>query len=508
MRTILVLLAISLAATVAFGDEVTTLLRDADGDPKAAESAVRIALNSPEPATRAFAARVANAKGMTALLPNVTMLVDRESDVNAAREEIRAMLMLGDAKSIDRAAYANDRLGKRLDAEVANAAAHLGPSSFDAYFTWMKDRNIDRADYFRVALWGHERDAPALAARLIREDPQGMNTLLMVLGDEPRFLLDDATLIAALNSSGESVRASTMWYIASEAVKQAVAVSPALHDLIGTLRVPRDDADQIAAVEIARRAVGYPRRNFPEFAVALANPISQVRIYLGPAKLLTLLNDTERRVATDLLGEDDAAAVDPPAIVLPAAVPPGLTQQVMTMTGCNAGWFGSASVTVNERGFVVSRDLTKVVTNDACRKALDMLLQYSIADVRLVTGGRRSDAVSLVRAANGPMCFDEATVTSTVARRFFNYSAWRMPRVREEAPPVWPSGVPKNPVDVGVEVMVSAQGCVRYARVIKPAPQQAVNDAALVAAQQWKFQPGTMNTSPIDMLYAVTIEFR
>ena len=509
MRPIIAFLvaALCLGTTASAQTEIANLLAAAKQDPKAAEAAVSAALRSNDPNVRAIAARIANARRMTNLVPAFNAMLDRDSDANAVREEIRTVVMLGGVRMIDRAFYASDRFGKRLDVDVANAAAHLGPDAINSFFTSMADRNVDRDDFFRVALWGHPESVSPLAARLLKDDARGFRVLLLLLGFEPRMILSADVVGSALNSSDREVRSATMWFLFNQALK--ARFEPQWNEMIGGLRVPRDDADQIAGVELLRRAAGFPRRNFPEFGYALADELVQFRLLLAPAKALTLLDDRERRIATEIFGEtDDRASTDLPPFVVPGGVPQGLTAETMRMNGCNQGWFGTAKVALDEHGFVASRDLTAVETSDGCRKALDTVLEYSIVDNRLITAGRQNDAASLVRAPNGPMCFDEGSVPSIVAMRGYGLRAFRLPRIKERIAPVWPAGVAKKTIDVEVETLVTATGCVRAARVTGPSPNAAINRAALVAAQQWTFQPATIDTNPVEMLSSVTIEFR
>ena len=511
MRSILGSLAVAfcLSDSAAAQSEVAKLLTGAaQADPKAAEAAVNAALKSSDANVRGIAARIANAKQMTGLLTAMATLADREPDVNAAREEMRAVVMLGGLRQVDRAFYISDRFSKRLDADVATAAAHLGPQAIDAYFTSMLKRNVDRNDFFRVALWGQPQAVSPLAMRLLQQDKEGLQDLLFLLGFEPRLIIDTDTLAAALANTDLDVRGATVWFLLQQALKARAQFDPRLKEIIGGLRVPRDNADLIAGVELLRRAVGYPRRNFVEFRAALTNEYVQIRLFLSPAKALTLLDETERRVATDLLGEkEDRASTDPPPFVLPAALPAGLAAETMKMTGCNQGWFGHAKVQVDQRGFVTSRDLTGVNTSEACRQALDVLLQYSIVENRLVSAPHQSEGVSLVRASNGPMCFDESPVATMPTKYVYGSPSMRMPRVTQRIAPVWPAAVERKPVEVGVEVVVTTSGCVRAVRVVAPAANAAINNAALVAAQQFKFQPAMINTSPVEMLVNVGVEF-
>ena len=135
------LLLIFVCADASAQNESAKLLAAATStDASAAESAVSVALKSPDAAVRAIAARVATTRRMKSLAPAIVALLDREPDVNAAREMIRAMILLGGIRDVDRAFYISDRFNGRLDADVAVAAARHGAPAIDAYFASMLHR--------------------------------------------------------------------------------------------------------------------------------------------------------------------------------------------------------------------------------------------------------------------------------------------------------------------------------------------------------------------------------
>lgn len=57
-----------------------------------------------------------------------------------------------------------------------------------------------------------------------------------------------------------------------------------------------------------------------------------------------------------------------------------------------------------------------------------------------------------------------------------------------------------------VEAVIGSDGAVRDAVALKPLPF-GLTEAALEAVRQWKFQPGTLNGNPVDVLYNLTVNF-
>ncbi len=505
-----VLVALCAGGNAAAQTDIAKLLTaSSQPDAKTLESTVRAGLQSEDARVRAVAARIANVRRMQPLVSVIGALADREPDANAAREELRAMIMLGGLRQVDRAFYISDRFSKRLDGDVATAAARLGSDAVEAYFASMQKRNIDRNDFFLAALWNRPQLASSVAARLLANDVEGFQAFLYMSRFEPRIIIDTETLKSALASSNFDVRASTTWFLVHQALRSSATFDPRLKEAIGTVRVPRDNADLIAGIELLRRALGYPRRDFIEFRYALANELVGMRMYFAPSKIIDLLTDTEKRIAAQSAGDiSEQQNVDVPPFVLPSPLPEGLAATAMSMTGCRDGWIGTAKVKIDDNGFVVSRDLSRVNTTEPCRQALAMLLDYSIAENTLVSAPRQSDSVSLVRAGDGPMCFDEGHVASMPTAYVYGSPSIRMPRVRKRRNPPYPAGAPRTSQDVIVEAMVTSLGCVRAVRPIKPVANGAINEAAMLAVQGWQFEPALINTSPIDMLVDVTVEFR
>src|SRR5262245_5799981 len=161
-----------------------------DPDAQRLEQLLRRAMLSPDPRVRAAAARVINVRNVTPLLDYVRMRLDSETDAAAAREEVRTAVMLGGVRDVDRGLYISDKFGKSLDDVVAQALAHLGQPAVDAYFTSLRERRIDKGNFFVAALWGRSQLAPSVAARLLAEDKDAFQMFLFSMAEEPDELLD------------------------------------------------------------------------------------------------------------------------------------------------------------------------------------------------------------------------------------------------------------------------------------------------------------------------------
>jgi len=95
-----------------------------DADRVKVHDAADAALSDPSPLLRATAARLANVRNDVALLDDLRTALAKESDANAAREEVRALLMLGGNAERDRALEASKRFDGRLDHVIDPTPSH------------------------------------------------------------------------------------------------------------------------------------------------------------------------------------------------------------------------------------------------------------------------------------------------------------------------------------------------------------------------------------------------
>jgi TonB family protein len=58
-----------------------------------------------------------------------------------------------------------------------------------------------------------------------------------------------------------------------------------------------------------------------------------------------------------------------------------------------------------------------------------------------------------------------------------------------------------------LEVIIGRDGLVKTAKVLKPLPF-GLNQSAIDAVSQWKFNPGTLAGKPVDVIFNLTVNFR
>jgi TonB family protein len=86
-----------------------------------------------------------------------------------------------------------------------------------------------------------------------------------------------------------------------------------------------------------------------------------------------------------------------------------------------------------------------------------------------------------------------------------------LPKVKEEAKPVYPSQARNRKIEgvVEVEAVVGPDGKVDRVRVTKSLDKEyGLDEEALRTARDWTFEPGTLNGKPVPVLVVIQLEFR
>lgn len=477
-------------------------------DPKALETILRRGLIDQNARVREAAARVVNVRRVTSLLDGLRAGLDRETDPSVAREEVRAMIMLGTTRDIDRALYVSDRFKGHLDDVVANAASHLGQSAIDIYFTSLSKRAIDQGDLLRLALWGRPTLVPTVAMRLISAGDAGAYTSLMfTLDSDPLELLDAKTIVAGLSSGNAEIRGETVWFLVNRVTREnAAPLDPAVKNVVAAMTLPRDDFDTYTGIELLRRVTGLSKQKTLDFRVALHESLlAQIRILFAPRKLLDVLIPEEKLLVFNGRKLPDYKSVTPSPFVLPSLLPNGVADAVMKATGCSDQWIGNAKATIDPSGRVASDDLSGVTTSDGCRRALDTFFKLSIAENTYVSAPLES-SVFVVHPPNAPVCFD-AGPASAHGQALFGSPFIEYPELLEGEDPDYPAGAKRVPVDVTLEVVVTPQGCVRSARVVSGSTDPAINRAAVMTVSRWKFEPAKSGADNVEVMFRLHVKF-
>lgn len=83
------------------------------------------------------------------------------------------------------------------------------------------------------------------------------------------------------------------------------------------------------------------------------------------------------------------------------------------------------------------------------------------------------------------------------------------PRLIEQVRPKYTADALRNRIQgtVVLEAVVTADGCVSQVRVVRSLDRAGLDDAAMAAAAQWRFEPGRLAGAPVDVLIVIMLDF-
>ena len=471
------------------------------------DAALRPAITDAAPLTRATAARVANVRNRTKLLDDLRAQLDREKDLTAAREEMRAVVMLGGGAEIDRALAVSDRFGKQLDGAVSVAVARLGPEvAVPAYFDKLHAR-AGTVEFFRIIPWGHPEMRSLLASRLVgTSDDRGFRSLLSTL--DAKHSVDGGVLAAALRGSTD-LRAAASEYVLSTQSSIDERVRATLPDL-----PPATGNELLVVDELLRRAAGIPHQQIA-LTAALRDEAAAGIVRGMPEGVLALLTPEERKMIAEpqlpvVKPAGDAKPLPPRDFVLPTQLPAGLDAALLKESRCSAAWIGVVDVDVDPAGRVTAISSRDFDPPSTCRRAAEALLRLSLASRPRVGAPRRSE-VLMLHARKPDLCLDEEL------EEFDPADVWRAGAVTVQGVVKAPVAVhkvnPFFPRDAGpglvvIEGRISKSGCMSGEQLLKQTEFPSLNAAALLAVDEWTFKPGTLNGRPVDVIFNVAIQFK
>jgi TonB family protein len=58
-----------------------------------------------------------------------------------------------------------------------------------------------------------------------------------------------------------------------------------------------------------------------------------------------------------------------------------------------------------------------------------------------------------------------------------------------------------------LEVVVTADGCASQIRIVRPLDRGGLDEEAMTAVAQWRFEPGRLGATPVDVLVRIELAF-
>ncbi len=467
-------------------------------------------------------------RGLTPLLPLIRDSVASEADAAAAREDIRALALLGTVDDVALAVRTASKWPRGMDNALAISVARRGgAAAVDLYASMLrKTRMNNHAEFFRVALWGQTKTVAFTGSRMLSgTDESGWSGVLAALADSD-LPMSPGVLASSLGSLSEEIRSASLWFLvrgyAGDPTRIGDVVKEALAEPRAELSSNREDFGR----ELLRRMLGGERRDDPrwlkflesEEADALLQGDDPALQYLTDAEYAIRYNRCEVQSKTCALpkkrGRLDIPSqpVAPPAFNLPEVLPAGLADAIVSGARCHAEWLGVARASVDQAGRVTTLDLEPITTTASCKKALDTVLRLSMA-TNTSLRSEFSGGVLLAGSARSRLCLDEEPPSEEATSTFRVDGAIQPPVVTRRVEPEFPSSALQR-MTAGQSVLVIAEsviarsGCVRNIRILLQSPMPEINGAAVMALSQWKFRPGYLDGKPVDVIFNLTLNFK
>jgi TonB family protein len=518
LRVLPLALLILLVAVTASGATTPAKVAELARDPGDPSAQIAEALHADLPLVRATAARVANVRELKAVLPALKDALAAEKDVDAAREELRAIVAVGDDADVAAMAKLLPSYPPRMDAAFAEAVARLGaPRALDLYAAHAQPLRLlgDRSNFFTLALWNHADLVTAAAARLVgMKDARGWRELLRA-AEAGRVAIATEVLSASMDSTVAEIREETLLSVVREHPLRGYPLPEALQSLATATRADATPRE-LAAREILRRAAGGKARDNVAILTWMGTEAAKDDLRLLPSSLLTR---RERRSFHGLtrdsidVRDDDLPAPD---LTAPTPLPAGLAAAVLTEHVCEEGWVGTGSLTADEHLRATNAALENVLGTEACVAALQTLLKLSFVEPSSITSGTTAAGVYFVAPESDPPCLDEASVSSSaVPGRSPLYAGdVREAQVLARVTPQFPAQTKRSMIVndtltqvVMIEATITAGGCPADLRVVRQSDYESIDDAALLAVARWKFKPATRGGAPVDSVARISVRF-
>ena len=524
MNSLLILLALS--ASTAKPIDVAYLVNEKDA--AAIVEPLRTAFTSTDPLVRATAARVAGVRDEKVLVPDLRKVVEQESDASAAREELRAIALLGASADVDYAIGAAAKWPASVDNDVAQAIARRGGSeAVEIYITKLNHaRTVSRGDFFRTALWGRPQTMVLTAARLVgvRDEP-GWLAYMRVMSDSD-VPISPGVLAASFESPSEPIRVASVWYAVRNYAADPATLPQPVHDAVATTREDVSNREAFGR-ELLRRIAGFDKRDDEKWIAWLESDEADKLLgrYLSN-EMAVLLTDREYAVRQKRCGIQPVScdmpekrpttrtiptkAVPPAAFQLPGELPAGIADE---LTHCSGGWLGLAAATVDTAGRVQEVDLRNM-GRTGCLRQIEAMLRLSYATNTSVLSPLTMPDVVLAHAPGDSLCLNEDPPSNEAVLPLSHTGGEIVAPVKiHSVDPNFPENVRRD-MRAGassiiiLEAVITKHGCVRSVRPIRQTPYPELNGAAVYAMSQWKFSPGTLNGKPVDVIYNLTINFK
>lgn len=501
------------------------LLAPFSQDPAVIERWTR-ALGSDDPRVRGVAARAIDACGMTAAIPEVARALGVEKDLDATREEIRALLLLGDGKDDDLVLSAAARFDGALDGDVLRAFARArGSAAIPLYYLRFRKLLLTREDltaFLRIASrGGAESLAGGAAMAFGRRDIEIFRAILGVSGSD-RALAASALLRSALSSPEPGFRSEAAWFLAERwagAPPSAEDRKAALEALrlgeAGDLHPSAVPADRIGP-ELLRRVLGEkPTPVDPVLFATAGAGTGHLGASFPRGPLARFLAESERGAIPASAASGEAAAPEPdPTYWAVSDLPPGLGEDLLRVAPCggaSAAGYGFAEVAFRPDGRPAHVTLRSGPEQSTCDLILKTVFLLSLAPADQPTTPDKLIYLQTMLQPAVLACTDETARDPVVTRGIASMASLiTPPKIASKVEPIYPnlSGRDRFAGVVTLAGVVSPSGCIHGAHVVRSSGAIAIDVATMLAFLQWRYTPATLNRQAIPYPVGITYTYK
>ncbi|HEX7807963.1 MAG TPA: energy transducer TonB [Thermoanaerobaculia bacterium] len=506
----LIALLFSLSASAQDAASIAMRVKDQPFD----AAPVIAALRSPDALTRATAARVLAIRGGDVAALRVAL--ENEKDAEAAREQIRAITLLG---KLDDVAFVHGQLSRfpaSLDSEFVETIGRRGaPEAIDLYLKYRGSLR-DVTAPTRYALWGRHNTIPAVAARLLgHKDSKGFARLLGQ-AIESGVAAPSGAVAAAITADDVKVREASRWYVV-EAYALDPSVMPPLVRETGTAERENLTVSEAYARELLRRMGGAARESKREWLEWLRSKDSKqdfpkaVRAFMTPEEQAAHDGEPDDKLPV-VRADGLTTEVRRSPFTLPIKLPRGLGEAMIEKAKCRGTWAGIVTATVDRTGRVQSVDTSRVFGDRRCVDILEPMLRLAYAEPETITSAMTTSELLVVKGKRN-VCFNEDAIALADQPELVRVGGDVIaPVVLKRTEPEFPEEVRRSMVTrsllVIAESIITREGCVRDIRLLGQSPEPQLNASAVLALSEWTFKPGMLNGQVVDVIFNLSVNFK
>lgn len=514
---------------------VIALLVNRGGDHRVVEL-ISTALRDTRPQVRSMAARFVGIRKVTHLEPVVREALRGETDLFAAREQVRALGILGAGPSDPDLLDAARRLDHRIAWVVTETLVrHHRVGGLRTYLDDLRTLAPARSLLEWVIEEGTRLDPGArheLGLEFLEaSDAEGWRSLLAT-GDEDGYPIDRDLLLSALRHADPTIRDSTVWVLIARLPGNAPANPGEWLAAVDEGQTKGDRATENPEAAFGRRVLGRilgrPSEDDEAWALFLRDaPSSRLdswhvagaaASYLMKKELKSLQKRYKQRYGLALPGRPKRSLPPPPsigsAIRVVSDYPRGLVPDLIRVTGCQAPVGApalvEADVTYGADGRPIMVKLLSRPPGDACLDLATGLLAASLPPSRQLPKPEAVERLVLFVEKGWLQTLDELSYEDTPGYITApgEQPAVTAPKRIRFVKPVYPEEARQARAEgkVIMELVATAEGIVKGLHVLK-VTHTAFYRSALWAVARWRYEPARIHGRPVPVFLTVIVEF-